>query len=205
MKSEDKAAILARHRHELERHCYGADLREDLTFVAGVISTTCREFGSVIPVIVGGFAVELYTMGQYLTHDLDMITTANIDLKEIMTGLGFTQRLGNRYWTHPALGDVVEFPPPPLEGSQDRIAVMELDNGDEVQLIGIEDLMLNRLEEFVFWAHCNRTASSALQLILLLKAHSDRLDWSYIEREAEKRDVSDGLIRIRAIYAEETT
>jgi len=159
----------------------------------------------VVPVIVGGFAVEIYTMGQYLTHDLDMITTANIDLEEIMTGLGFTQRLGNRYWTHSALGDVVEFPPPPLEGSQERVTIMELENGAEVLLIGVEDLLLNRLEEFVFWAHSSRTASSALQLLLLLKAHGDRLDWPYLEREAEKREVAEGLQRIRAIYAEETT
>jgi hypothetical protein len=123
MRPDEKSAILARHRSELEAHAYGDNFSEDLTHIAQVITAACQEMGVDIPVVVGGFAVEFYTMGEYVTHDLDMVTTANTAVAGIMRGLGFEQRIGFRYWTHPLIGGVVEFPEPPLAGSQDRVAI----------------------------------------------------------------------------------
>ena len=39
--------------------------------VAGVISNAFKPFG-VIPVVVGGSAVEFYTLGNYTTRDIDL-------------------------------------------------------------------------------------------------------------------------------------
>ena len=39
--------------------------------VTGVISEAFKEFG-VIPVVVGGSAVEFYTLGNYTTRDIDL-------------------------------------------------------------------------------------------------------------------------------------
>ena len=122
-----------------------------------------------------------------------MITTANIDIQEVMNGLGFEYRRGFRYWGHPLFEITVEFPPPPLQGDPQRISIIELDYNDSCFVIGIEDIILERIEELSFWQDCRLDSSSAIQLRLLFTAHRDRLDFSYLHREALRRDVSDSL------------
>ena len=56
--------------------------------VAGVISNAFKPFG-VIPVVVGGSAVEFYTLGNYTTRDIDLIVEDPEYIKSVMNGLGF--------------------------------------------------------------------------------------------------------------------
>ena len=45
---------------------FGIDFQSDMEHVAGVISSTCRDIGIEIPIIIGGLAVEIDTQGHIL-------------------------------------------------------------------------------------------------------------------------------------------
>ncbi len=53
----------------------------------------------VIPVIVGGTALEVYTVGNYLTADLDLVASAYPEVAKELEAMRF-QREG-RIWYHP--------------------------------------------------------------------------------------------------------
>ncbi|PKM83135.1 MAG: hypothetical protein CVU89_03135 [Firmicutes bacterium HGW-Firmicutes-14] len=83
------------------------DKNERQISIAGIITKALEPIG-ITPVVVGGAAVEFYTLGQYATMDMDFVGIINNEMKEIMAGLGFAKE--GRYWRIPATDIMVEFP-----------------------------------------------------------------------------------------------
>jgi len=187
------SAIIQKYRLLLEDYAYGENALHDLIHVASIITSTCLDLGIECPVVVGGLAVETYTNGGYTTTDIDFVTDSMVDIHRVMIRLGFSAKEGYRYYCHQRFGDVVEFPSPPLNGSKDKVVLIDLPNGLQYYVIGIEDIIINRLEEFVHWDSKNLKRESATQIISILKAHSDRIDYDYLHEQASQKDVSDGL------------
>lgn len=186
-------AILKKHKQLLDSYTYGECIIHDLIYIASTITSACIELEIECPIVVGGLAVETYTSGNYTTCDIDFISDSMVNIHRVMTGLGFTTKEGYRYYCHPIFGDVVEFPTPPLCGSKDRISIIDLPNDGKYYVIGIEDIIINRLEEFVYWDMTDIRSESATQIISMVKAHSERIDFDYLREQASIKGVLEGL------------
>lgn len=81
--------------------------------------------------------------------------------------------------------------------------LVEAIHGVVFHVIGIEDLILNRLEEFVFWDRQDIRLPAAIQLRLMLTAYGEQLDVDYLRTEAEKRGVRDGLDHLQTVMQTE--
>ncbi|WP_163971478.1 hypothetical protein [Oceanobacillus halotolerans] len=100
------------------------------------------------PIIVGGLSVEIYTRNNYTTYDIDLITDGWDKFNELLTmELGFIKE--GRSWYHEELEVSIEIPSNFLEGNLDKITSMELASGRRVFVIGIEDIIIHRLESAI--------------------------------------------------------
>ncbi len=101
----------------------------------------------ITPTLVGGSALELYTLGGYSTLDIDLVCPDRRSVGEVLEPLGF-KKFG-RFWVSDELGMAVEVPDVKLAGSLERVEVYEVD-GFEVYVIGKEDLIVDRTERLRF-------------------------------------------------------
>lgn len=117
-----------------------------IEFVA--LLTKYFEQDGIDPVIVGGLSVELYTRQNYSTYDIDLVTDGYDKFNKLLTAeLGFL-KIG-REWYHNDLEISLEIPSNHLEGSLDKVVQVELPSGNTVNVIGVEDIIIHRLESAV--------------------------------------------------------
>lgn len=152
--------------HRLERHLRAAAA---ITRALAPVRLT--------PVVVGGSAVEFYTRGAYTTADLDLVLPGLQEAAEALERLGFARQGAS--FVHPEVPLVVDLPPAPLAGDPSRLSVVEVE-GLPVYLIGIEDLVADRLRAAAYW-HDEGSREWAVQL---MAAYWDELDWEYLGRLA---------------------
>jgi len=158
-------------------------------FVLGVITEAMSEVG-VKPILVGGSAVEFYTFGGYATQDMDVVMPGSREVEGVMAGLGF--RRSGRYWTRRDLHIMLEAPAPPLAGDPNR--VIEIDLGESVvYVIGIEDLLIDRLNAYVHWG----SEEDGRWAERLLAGCADKVDWSYLESRARAEGAERALRELR--------
>ena len=129
------------------------------------------------PVVVGGSAVEFYTRGAYATADVDLVVPGLQEAAEALAQLGF-ERHGASF-VHPDVPVVVDLPPEPLAGDPARLSVVEVE-GQPVYIIGLEDLVADRLRAAAYWTD----EGSKEWAVQLLAAHWDDVDWPYLQRLA---------------------
>lgn len=191
--NEELSAALCTHRERLLNLSQGKDTLRYLVAVASVITDAFLTIGKNPPVVVGGLAVEAYTAGGYTTLDVDMIILDDDTASQVMHALGFHRQPGHRHYEHPDTKAFVEFPTGPLDGSPDRITEIQLDDGTSLYVIGIEDIILDRVAAYVNWDKRNADSADATQAILLMMAQWDRIDHEYLRTEASARGLADGL------------
>lgn len=143
-----------------------------LYFSAILTSLLAKE--GIHPIIVGGFSVEIYTRSEYTTSDVDFILNGREITATILKQLGF-ESLG-KDWFHKELEIAMEIPDNFLKGDYDKVVKLELDNNEFVYVIGIEDILLDRLRAFVHW-HSSRDGEWAERLFL---THRERIDVNYV-------------------------
>lgn len=144
--------------------------------------TYLLEKAGIKPIIVGGHAVEIYTLGQYTTVDVDMVLSGRELAREIFGELGFTKRKGHRHWYHEDLGLPIEIPDETLAGSMDRIIQVTVEEGFHVYVIGVEDLILDRARAAVYW----NSSGDREWALLLMNAQYEEIDFEYLQSEAKK-------------------
>jgi hypothetical protein len=126
------------------------------------------------PVLVGGAAVEFYTAGGYTTKDIDLALTHCPETDAAFAELGFVKE--GRYWYREDLDLLFEAPAPAaLPGEDAPRTEVEVD-GLRVVILGIEDLVIDRLRAWVHW-NSDEDRRWARRLALL---YADRIDWSYL-------------------------
>ena len=168
------------------------DPRKRRLVAVGVLTEALAPDG-IEPVLVGGGALEFYTAGGYATSDVDLALPMTEEVDAAFARLGFEKE--GRYWIRPDLDLLVEAPAPAgLPGEDAPRTEVDVD-GTRVVIIGIEDLLLDRLRAWVHW-QSGEDERWARRLALL---HSDRLDWSYLrdrtEAVAEEAAALAGLAR----------
>lgn len=150
------------------------------------ILTKVFERENLKPIIVGGLAVEIYSRNEYTTSDIDIIFSPREIADKYLQLLDF-KHVG-RYWYHEELMISIEIPNDLLEDAdRERVIELMLQDGFHVFVIGLEDIILDRLRTCVHWKsssdcewgkrlfllHYDRMTSNTykipLKMILLLK------------------------------------
>jgi hypothetical protein len=139
------------------------------------------------PVLAGGSAIEIYLDGVLRTGDMDVVYDV-APLRGVLESWKFEQGGGLRSWINDELGLAVDMVGKELSGSYERVTTITTQFGPAT-VIGVEDLVLKRLASAKFW----RVPTDYEQAYLLVKAHGDRIDWAYLERESDVAGVRDLL------------
>lgn len=168
------------------------DFFERQLYVAAVISAVMAEQGIRI-ILVGGTAVEFYTFGGYATRDLDMVCVRREEAKAVLAELGFQRDPGVRHWYHPDLNTALEIPDERLAGSETRTVTIEI-KGLPLTLIGIEDLILDRVRAYVHW----RSDADGEWAVRLMALHIDEIDWEYLDQQARSEELLQPLHSLQA-------
>ena len=155
----------------------------------GLLTDRLAEDG-IEPVLVGGAALEIYTAGGYSTKDMDLALPASSAVDAAFEELGFAKE--GRYWYRTDLDLLFEAPAPAdLPGEDAPRTVLEVD-GLKVVVLGVEDLLIDRLRAWVHWQSAE-DGRWARRLGLLW---ADRIDWAYLRRrlagdDAEREALED--------------
>jgi len=135
----------------------------------------------IVPILVGGAALEHYTAGGYATKDVDLALPNAPEVDAAFADLGFDKE--GRYWFREDLDLLFEAPAPAgLPGEDAQRQVVEVD-GLPVEIIGLEDLILDR-----FRAYVHRRSDEDLRWARrLVGLYSDRLDRDYLRAKTAAR------------------
>ena len=152
--------------------------------------TRALETQNIRPVVIGGTAVAFYTLGGYMTEDIDLAVIGRAQFAEALAMLGFVRQ--GRLWQHPDFDFPVEAPADALAGEDAPRTTINV-NGVTVTVIGIEDLIIDRLNAHVHW----RSASDGEWVLALLQLHGKAVDWSYLEHKACEHKTEAALTTIR--------
>lgn len=145
------------------------------------ILTELLETEGLYPIIVGGLAVEVYTRGEYTTSDIDLIFSQRQMADKYLKQLGFIPE--GRHWYHNELMISIEIPGDMLEGADDeRVIQLQLKDNLHVYVIGIEDIILDRLRACVHW----KSPSDCEWGKRLFLMHAQRLDLHYLTTTSHK-------------------
>jgi predicted nucleotidyltransferase len=170
-----------------ERRARMEALRDEATparrrlLALGLLADRLREDG-IEPVLVGGGALELYTGGGYATVDMDLALPLCPEVDAAFAELGFEKE--GRYWVREDLDLLFEAPAPAGLPGEDAPRMRVKVEGLEVVVIGIEDLLLDRLRAQVHWKS-DEDGRWARRLAAL---HSDRIDWGYLEAKVAESE-----------------
>jgi len=119
---------------------------EKLILLGAWLTEEAKKRGITPPVVVGGSAVEIYTLGYYKSGDIDLVGPKEF-VRDVLLSSGYFREEG-RFLVSDELGLFVEVPDSTLAGSYDkvrRINVPEL--GAEVYVIGVEDICWKSIEK----------------------------------------------------------
>lgn len=126
------------------------------------------------PILVGGCALEVYTDGGYSTKDVDLALPHSHEVDVAFAELGFEKR--GRFWIRPELDLLFEAPAPAgLPGETAPRTEIEVD-GFRVVILGVEDLLIDRLRAWVHW----KSDEDGRWAARLAALYAEELDWSYL-------------------------
>ena len=152
--------------------------------------TALLEPHDIEPILVGGGAVELYTAGGYATGDTDLALPSDPSVDAAFTVLGF--RKEGRFWIREDLDLLFEAPAPAgLPGEDAPRTVLDVD-GLRVVVIGIEDLILDRLRAWIHW----KSDEDERWTRRLVALYADRLDWEYLANRTAAVEEEDCKMRL---------
>jgi len=132
------------------------------------------------PVLVGGAAVELYTLGAYTTGDIDLVGSVTKSVARLLKESGFERH--GRHWLHEPAQIFVEFRGSVLD-PEEKASRIEF-AGHKVRIISAEDLLIDRLGSWEYW----QSSVDGVNALLLWRTQKRNMD---VER-LEKRVVQTG-------------
>jgi hypothetical protein len=145
----------------------------------------------IMPVVVGGHAVEFYTLGSYTTGDIDIVSGGQSEIVKLLGLWGF-KKIG-RLWIHPENDIEIDIVGSSLKGD-DYSKLSEVTVEDlKVYIIGIEDLIIDRLNAAVHW----KSREDERWAEQLAKIHWGEIDKEYIGERSKKEGVAAVWEKIR--------
>jgi len=185
------AGSLSSELAEKLRRARLARSREPFLQLVALINTFLEERGLGRVVVVGGYAVELYTGGGYRTGDVDIVVEGSADVVErALDALG--RRVG-RVWDLSEIGlmakavDVVS-----TSYSREKDPVRVRVGTAHVYVEPPEESAISCLNACVYRdsdLDCEKAA-------MVLAAQWDKIDWEYLYRRAREESVVEMLERL---------
>jgi excisionase family DNA binding protein len=177
-------------RADLEAMLDGVDelVARRLRFVA-LLTKAVVALGWSAPVVVGGYAVQYYTSGDYRTVDIDMVG-ASEPVAQVLESWGFLRE--GRHWYDAELKFAIEVPGGQLDPHEAARVFGVRVEGVTAYILGIEDLIIDRLNACVHW---NDAESCRWARVMLLTA--PELDEAYLEERAVAEQVLEKLRELR--------
>jgi hypothetical protein len=152
-------------------------LKRQLLIVA-LITNLLEKRGKSAPLIIGGCALSYYTREVYFTADIDLSYADRDALDGVLTEIGFRKQ--GRYWVNDELKIAVEVPASVLYGEDSPVEVVEIEDDFYCRIIGIEDLIIDRLNACKHW----KSEIDCEMAELLTRRYAIELDWPYLEQKA---------------------
>ena len=152
-------------------------LKKQLLMVA-LITRILEEAGKSAPIVIGGCALSYYSREVYFTADIDLAYADREALDKVLKSIGF--RREGRYWVHEDLKLAVEAPASSLGGEEAPLEIVELGEGLRCTILGVEDLIIDRLNACKHW----KSEVDCEMAELLVNRYVADLDWTYLERKA---------------------
>ena len=152
-------------------------LKKQLLMV-GLLTRLLKRMNRQAPVIIGGCALSYYSREVYFTSDIDLAYADREALDTALKSISFEKE--GRYWVHKGLKIAIEAPASVLPGQDSPLEVVELGEDLQCSIIGIEDLVIDRLNAFKHW----KSEIDGEMVELLIRRYRNDLDWSYLEKKA---------------------
>jgi hypothetical protein len=145
------------------------------------------------PVLVGGAAVEIYSLSSINTGDFDIVTGSQISFEDVLVEHGFVRPSGpgmaTRGWIHPDLKlgfEVVSSTLLDGQAERDRIRPIRIGDSGIIEVIATEDIIADRMSQYA-----SGTAQDMLDQARTLFALSEDLDLDYMERRIRYETAGD--------------
>ncbi|MGA1842887.1 MAG: UbiD family decarboxylase [bacterium] len=141
------------------------------------------------PVLIGGQALEYYTLGGYTTGDIDIALPSSKEVDTIFSKLGFHKE--GRYWIREDIDALIEAPTSDLSGEDAQLVELEIEDM-HCYIIGLEDLIIDRLNGYVHW----HWEDDGRWVKRLLSLHAEEIDKEYLFRKAREQSTEQTLMKI---------
>ena len=157
----------------------------------GLLTRRLAKHG-IEPILVGGAALEFYTAGGYATTDVDLALPTSREVDAAFAGLGFERE--GRYWYHAELDMLFEAPARAGLPGEDAPRTETDVGGLRIVVIGLEDLLIDRLRAWVHW----KSDEDGRWAHRLAALYSERIDWHYVHsRVAPIREEADAARQLQ--------
>jgi hypothetical protein len=151
-------------------------LKKQLLMVA-LITNLLEQKGKDAPIVIGGCALSYYSREVYFTADIDLAYADREALDNVLKNIGFVKQ--GRYWINEDLKIAIETPASILIGEDSPLEIVEFGNGLQCRIIGIEDLIIDRLNACKYWK-----SEIDCEMVELLIIKYKEIDWTYLEKKA---------------------
>jgi len=148
--------------------------------MVALITRLLREKGKEVPLVIGGCALSYYSREVYFTADIDLAYADREVLDSVLRSIGFAKK--GRYWISEDLNMAIEVPASVLADEDAPVEIVEFEEGLQCRIIGLEDLIIDRLNACKYW----KSEIDCEMVELLLKRYTKELDWLYLEKKAAK-------------------
>jgi len=174
-----------------------SNLKKQLLMV-GLITNLLEKQGKKPPIIIGGCALSYYSREVYFTSDIDLAYADREALDSVLKSIVFEKK--GRYWINEELKMAVEAPASILIEEEAPMETVEIGEGLQCIIIGIEDLIIDRLNAYKHW----KSEIDGEMVELLMNRYFDEIDWSYLEKKASKPE-NDILVELKDLKSKVQT
>ncbi len=141
-------------------------------------------------IVIGGLAVEFWTGGAFMTTDVDLYLPHGPAVDDLLAEAGFVRE--GRHWVLREHELFVEAPAS-FPAEEEEVAQVELPSGDRVLVLSIEDVLVDRLHQFVAGGH----RDMAEQAMTILS--SEELDRARLAQRAESERLAAALVEVERL------
>jgi len=124
--------------------------------------------------VVGGSAIEIYTEGDYVSEDLDLVVDSRVSVTDVLKRWGFRDH--GKGWSKDEWALFVDPMQQPDSGSR-RLSQIIATSVGSFRIASVEDLIIRRVRESIAWPNRQVAFSHA---VLLVERSGSNLDWDYI-------------------------
>lgn len=165
------------------------DRLDKVMLFTAVLTKELDAYG-IRPILVGGAALEFYTQGSYMTLDVDLVIRGREQAQKVLSAMGFNRGPGEKSWYNEDLELSVEIPDDTLAGSMERLTIVELEDDLTVYVIGIEDLIIDRLNAYKWWKSLSDGEWATATMVI----HYQDLDFEYLNLRSKEELIDDVLM-----------